>query len=168
MTQTVKPGRVIRVKNDAGTLSGIEGQEFVVIECPKHKDHLNLKPGTAWILVGGIPKFLVSERFDVVSVAIKVGTRLRVHSNCGYLEGISGQEFTTIECPSHQIDQGHEDQPWILYKGMQYFIPAGKYDVISTTEPSSEVCEDCNGAGEIVLFTSTVKCGCFLGRSQND
>lgn len=69
-----------------------------------------------------------------MSQKIKPGTRIRVHSDCDFINGVSGQEFTTIGCPPYQAGYGNDDKPWILYDGIEYYIPDDCYDVIDDTD----------------------------------
>ena len=168
MNDKVKPGTRIRVSDNVDLIIEVRGKEFTTIERPP-----SMQSGwdydSVWVTSDGKEWNVRYVDYVVIGDApcVKVGTLIRVQDCHGYCEGVSGKEFTTIACPPHMIGQGHEHDQWILYDSREYFIPDGRYDIIGKStetngkEQSSGVCGDCNGTGEIALFTSTVKCRCM-------
>lgn len=67
MTQTVKPGTIIRIKNNTDLMKVILGKQLVTVECPQRHAENGWFSDKVWISVDGNEYWLTSDLFDIVS-----------------------------------------------------------------------------------------------------
>ena len=149
----MKPGDTIIVTN--GDLPSLIGKKFTIIEDDKYQ----ILPSEIVIrLPRNCSCWIDKSCCELVEPEkAQVGDIIILH------RGMSGEECVVVDCdicPSAVDDISQCVWATVNKKnhGGAFWTPHGSYKIVRRA--TTKICPDCNGTGEITLFSSTVKCEC--------
>ncbi|KKN91141.1 hypothetical protein LCGC14_0220060 [marine sediment metagenome] len=153
-----KPGDTILITHPTGHL-GIWFKFVVetVRDC-KSQSYVRFVHGDGYVIYLENNDFKIIESSDTLA---KIGDKIIVTNSS--LPTSLGEERVVVKCPSDKTDFDQSDRIWTRPGGDKEvcWLYRKSFEIMKRSTPATLVsCPDCNGTGEIQLFTSVAKCRC--------